>query len=156
MKQFTLKLNPNMQRPVVHIAEFHNLDALLDTGAVFPVWCADEKVLQAYGGEKISDFAPFGGFGGMTAGKLYRLPFFTMGGLIYPGMNIILHEGFSLITPLILPATIFDNLIYEINNKTHRITVTVPDDESSVRNLVIKESNGKLQVLCSSAEENAD
>ena len=151
MKQFTLKLDPNAQRPVVHIPEFHNLDALLDTGSFLPVWCGEEKALQLYGGEKISDFAPFGGFGGMTMGKLYRLPIFTMGGLTYPGMNIILHEGFSLITPLILPATMFENLIYEINNKTHRLNITVPDDESSVRNLVIKNESGRLYVLCTSA-----
>ncbi|MBR3622050.1 MAG: hypothetical protein IKN43_01710 [Selenomonadaceae bacterium] len=156
MKQFTLRLDEELQRPVIHLPDFYNLDALFDTGSVFPVWCAGEDKLKQIGGEKISDFAPFGGFGGMTAGKLYRLPIFTMGGLTYPYMNIILHEDFPFITPLILPATMFNNLIYEINNKTHRITVTVPDDESPVRNLVIKHSNGKLQVLCVSAEENTD
>ena len=152
MRQITLKLRPRPQRPVVHLPEFHNLDALLDTGSIFPVWCADEKQLQMLGAEKLSDFAPFGGFGGTTVGKMYRLPLFQMGDLMYPHMHIILHSGFSLITPMILPATMFSNLIYEIDNKHHSLNITVPDGESLVRNLTTrKDSNGKLHVLCISA-----
>ena len=151
-KQFTLNLDPAAIRPVVHIPEFHNLDALLDTGSVFPVWCASEDMLRALGAEKISDYAPFGGFGGLTIGKMYRLPIFQMSGLIYPHMSIILHDGFSLITPLILPATMFNNLIYEIDNKNHCLNITVPDDESISRNLTIKEENGRLHVFCTSSE----
>ena len=42
----------------------------------------------------------------------------------------------------------FDNLIYEIDCKNHRLNVTIPDDESVVRNLRIKDSEGKLYVFC--------
>ena len=147
-----MQLKPDYQRPIIRIPEFHNLDAMLDTGALFPVWCASEEKLQRLGGEKISDFAPFGGFGGMTMGQMYRLPLFQMGGLMYPHMSLICHAGFSLVTPLILPATIFNNLIYEIDNKQHCLNITVPDDESVSRNLTIKGENGRLHVFCTSAE----
>jgi hypothetical protein len=46
----------------------------------------------------------------------------------------------------------FNNLIYEIDNKHHRLNITVPCDESISRNLTIRDENGHLRVLCSSAE----
>lgn len=152
MKQYTLELDKDAQRPIIHIPEFHNVDALLDTGSLFPVWCASEQQLQKFGGEKISDFAPFGGFGGNVVGKMYSLPTFQLGGLIYPHLKIIACEYPNMIMPLILPATMFNHLIYEIDNKHHCLNVTVPDDESHIRNLTIKEEDGRLHVFCTSAE----
>ena len=146
-----MELRKEFQRPVIYLPEL-NLDAMLDTGSLFPVWCASEQQLQNYGGEKISDFAPFGGFGGKAVGKMYALPTFQMGGLIYPHLIIIACEYPNMIMPLILPATMFNNLIYEIDNKHHRLNITVPDDESHIRNLTIKEENGCLHVFCTSAE----
>ena len=151
MIQCTLELKPEFHRPVIRIPEFYNFDALLDTGSMLPVWCASESSLIRLGGEKILDYAPFGGFGGETHGKLYSIPLFQMGKLMYPHMNIIVHDNFFSIAPLILPATMFNNLIYEINNKTHRLNITVPDDESISRNLTIKDEGGHLRVFCTSA-----
>jgi len=79
------------------------------------------------------------------------MPVFNFGGLIFPHMNIILHEGFSVTTPLILPATIFHNLIFEINNKLHTLKITIPDGESNVRNFIIREEGGHLRVLVGNA-----
>jgi hypothetical protein len=66
-------------------------------------------------------------------------------------MSIIAHRS-NFPVPLLLPSTMFSGLIYEINNKTHRLNITVPDDESISRRLTIKDKNGRLYVLCSSAE----
>ena len=60
--QVVLKLKPEADRPIVNIPDFHNIDAMIDTGSVFPVWCAGERTLKLYGGEKNLDFVPFGGF----------------------------------------------------------------------------------------------
>ena len=49
---------------------------------------------------------------------------------------------------LILSATMFDNLIYEIDCKNYNLNVTIPSDESAVRNLRIKDTEGRLYVLC--------
>ena len=146
-----MNLRYEFQRPVMYLPNL-NIDALIDTGSLFPVWCATEKSLQELGGEKISDAAPFGGFGGMAHGKMYRLPTFILGKLIYPHFNIIACEYATMIVPLILPATMFGNLIYEIDNKPHGLNVTIPDDESPIRNMIIKSENGRLHVLCSSAD----
>lgn len=36
MMQFTLNLNNAFQRPIVLLKDFHNISAMLDTGALFP------------------------------------------------------------------------------------------------------------------------
>ena len=87
----------------------------------------------------------------MTKGTLYEIPMFQLGDIMYPHMGIIAHRS-NFPVPILLPATMFNNLIYEINNKTHRLNITVPDDESHIRNLTIKDENGHLRVFCTSAE----
>ena len=107
----------------------------------------------------------------MTRGALYEIPTLQLGDLIYPRMSIIAHRS-NFPVPLLLPATMFNNLIYEINNDgqgrpsagagagcdcfapamTHRLNITVPDNESISRNLVIKYENERLYVFCASAE----
>lgn len=152
MRQMTFRLDADFQRPVVKLMNFHGLDAMIDTGAVYPVWMNGEESLSKLGATKNRDSIEFGGLGGMTKGALYKIPIFQFGDLIYPNMGIIAHRS-SFPVPLLLPATMFSNLIYEINNKTHRLNVTVPDDESISRNLTIKDENGRLYVFCSSAED---
>ena len=48
MKQFTLPLKKNTQRPVVVLNEFYDLEVMLDTGALFPVWVEDEELLKEF------------------------------------------------------------------------------------------------------------
>ena len=151
MKQMTLELIEKYQRPVVRLNKFHNIYAMIDTGAVYPVWMSGEERLRRLGAVQKKDSVPFGGLGGMTRGALYEIPALQLGDLIYPRMSIIAHRS-SFPVPLLLPATMFNNLIYEINNKTHRLNITVPDDESISRSLTIRDEDGRLCVFCSSAE----
>lgn len=88
---------------------WYRLNALLDTGALFPVWTAPEEALISIGAAKIKENVPY-------------------------------H--------IILSATMFHNLIYEIDIKNHKLNIIVPDDESTVRNLRIEDTNGKLHILC--------
>ncbi len=55
MKQFTLSLKKNTQRPVAIPNDFYDLEVMLDTGALFPVWVEDEGILQELGGEVIAE-----------------------------------------------------------------------------------------------------
>ena len=47
MKQFTLHTKEFVQRPIIILDNFFFLDAMLDTGAVLPVWVEDEETLRA-------------------------------------------------------------------------------------------------------------
>jgi hypothetical protein len=42
----TLKLYSEYQRPVVKLEQFHNLKAMIDTGAVYPVWMSDSGAVK--------------------------------------------------------------------------------------------------------------
>ena len=70
MKQFTLDLYENVQRPVTFLKDWHNFDAMLDTGALFPVWVDEEQALIKLGAERIQEGVTFGGFGGVATGNL--------------------------------------------------------------------------------------
>lgn len=150
MKQFTLNLDKKQQRPVVLL---NNLSALLDTGAYIPVWTdAEEILVSGLGATLVKKDVPFTGFGGIAYGNLYQVTI-KVGDLIFPNMHIVANSELNNSYNLILSATMFDGLVYEINTKTHKLNITVPNDESNIRNLRIEDANGHLHVLCSSDEE---
>ena len=151
MKQFTLPLDNETQRPITFLQNWYGLDAMIDTGSLFPVWVDDEKFLSKLGAEVVIDHVECGGFGGSAEGRLYAISTFQFGELIYPNFHIIAHK-MELPCQMILPATMFRKLRYEIDDENHAFNVTVPDYQSNVRNLVIKDSGGKLHVLCAPAE----
>ncbi len=151
MKQFTLSLVKNSLRPVVKLESWNNFRALLDTGAFFPIWTAEEEILNDLGGRILRKNVFFSGFGGSTKGNLYEVQKIVIGGLIFPNTHIIACKDLQDVPfQLILSATMFQNLIYEIDDKNHRFNVTIPDDESHVRNLRIEDANGRLHILCHS------
>ena len=82
-------LNKDFQRPIIYLSNWHGLNALLDTGALFPVWTASETVLLSLGGVLQQKDVVFGGFGGKTQGNLYQLDQVTIGKLIFQKMAII-------------------------------------------------------------------
>lgn len=151
MRQFTISLDKETQRPITFLKNWYGLDAMIDTGALFPIWVGDEEILNQLGAKMLIDNVEFGGFGGNTTGKLYVIPTFQFGELIYPNFHIIAHK-MELPCQMILPATMFRNLCYEIDDENHMFNVTIPNGQSNVRNLVIKDKNGKLHVLCTSEE----
>ena len=152
MKQFTLDLNENIQRPVVKLEDWHQFNVMLDTGALFPVWVDDEKTLIKLGATCIKKNVTFGGFGGEAVGNLFRLPYFKIGELIYPDLPIISCEV-KAPCQMILSASMFSDLRYEIDNENHKINITIPNTQSTVRKLTIWDENGHLQVLCTSGDK---
>ena len=147
MKQFTLPLIHRAQRPTAVLHDFYHLSAMLDTGAVLPVWVEDEVKLKELCAVPIAKDQPFGGFGGMTTGTLYRIPIFRCGELLFPEFPIIAAR-IDLPCQMLLSATIFSGLIYEIDDCNHQFNVTIPDHESRVRKLTIEDNNGNIHVLC--------
>lgn len=149
MRQFSLKLDVTQQRPVVLLE--NALTALLDTGAYIPIWTDEEDILLSdMGGELVRSNVPFTGFGGTAYGNLYQVTL-KVGNLIFPNMHIIANNELNSSYNLILSATMFDGLSYEINTRTHWLHVTVTEDSELVRNLKVVDNNGRLHVLCETA-----
>ena len=150
MRQFTIRLYEDADLPLMSLDNWHRLDAMLDTGSRFSVWTAEESLLQEFGAKlKIRD-AEFGGFGGKAKGNVYEIPSFQFGDLIYPNMNIIASQ-LEVPCHIIISATMLKGMCYEIDDANHALTVTIPDNESNVRNLKIHDKDGKLYVLSQSA-----
>ena len=147
MKQFVLPLVKGAQRPTAILENFHHLTAMLDTGAVLPVWVEDEDGLKDMGGIPVATNLPFGGFGGTTMGTLYRIPLFRCGELMYPELPIIASK-IDLPCQMLLSATMFGGLIYEVDDCNHKFSVSIPDRESHVRKLIVEDRNGNVHVLC--------
>lgn len=147
MRQFTLNLDKTQQRPVVVLK--NNLTALLDTGAYIPVWTDDEDILVSdLGAKLIKKNVPFTGFGGTTFGNLYQVTL-EVGDLTFPNMHIVANSELNTSYNLILSATMFDGLIYEINTMSYMLNVTVVKESDLVRNLRVVDKDGKIHVLCS-------
>ena len=155
MKEFVLSLNKKPHRPIAYLKDWHGIDAMIDTGSLFPVWVADETILEMLGAKLVQNNVGFSGFGGMAKGSLYVIPVFQFGELIFPHFHIVTNK-LNLPCQMILPATMFRNLQYEIDDKNHSFRVTIPDDQSNIRNLVIEDRAGKLYVLCTSAGDSID
>lgn len=150
VQSFNLGLDTAFQRPVVQLEK--NILAMLDTGALFPVWVASEENLKALGGVKISDSVSFGGLGGKLNGKVYRLDEFKVGDLVYRPLNIVVTKliGNEPTVHMLLSATMFSDLKYEIDNKRHLMTVTIPDGESLERRVIVQDNGTQWQVLAGS------
>lgn len=151
MKQFTLPLIKDKQRPTVRLSNFFQINAMLDTGAVLPVWVEEEEALKKIGGVPVAFNQPFGGFGGMTEGTLYKIPLFRCGELMFPEFPVIASK-INLPCQMLLSATMFNGLVYEIDDWHHRFNVTIPDHESHVRKLIIEDRNGNLHIFCTGEE----
>ncbi len=150
MRQMTLDLDKSQQRPVVMLE--NGLKALLDTGAYIPVWVGGESILsEGLGAELVKKHISFTGFGGTAYGNLYKITI-QIGELLYPNMHIIASNDFDVPFHIILSATMFSHLIYEIDEYNHKFNITVPDNESFVRSLRVVDKSGKLFVLCNSNE----
>ena len=152
MKQFTLPLKKNTQRPVVILNDFFDLEVMLDTGALFPIWVEDEAVLQELGGSVVTENVEFGGFGGKARGRLYKLPLLKIGTLTFPEFHIIACR-MELPCYMIMSASMFRHLIYEIDDYNYLFNVTIPEKESEVRNLLMWDADGKLHIACNGINE---
>ena len=151
LKQFTLPLKRNTQRPVVILNDFYDLEVMLDTGALFPVWVEGEELLKELGGVLIAEDVVFSGFGGRANGRLYKLSMLKVGSLVFPEFHIIACR-MNLPCFMMMSATMFRHMIYEIDDYNYRFNVTIPESESEVRNLHIWDSEGRLHVACNGVE----
>lgn len=148
MQQVTFKLVADQERPVVIVER--GMTALLDTGAYIPLWTDEESILiDKFGATLHKTGIKFTGYGGVAFGNHYKVTL-KLGAITYPNMSIIANQDLDTPFNLILSATMFKGMIYEIDDVNHFLNITVPDSESMVRNLRISEKNGRLHVLCNS------
>ena len=154
MLQFTLKLYSKIQRPTFDI-HCDKIVAMLDTGALYPIWTKSEELLiKLLKAEYTGKNVPVSGFGGTTTGKVYIIPLLQVGKINYTNMHIVVSDNLGKVPfSIILSATMFQGLIYEIDTVNNCFNVTIPNNESSIRNYKVIDSMGQINILCQSVEE---
>jgi len=121
------------------------------TGSLFTVWTADEKILNALGGKCVKYNVHFSGFGGETSGNLCEIKHILAGSFVFPGIHIMACKDLQDVPFQLIPsAAMLSGLICEIDDKNHKLNVTIPDNESMVRNLTVRDSDGKQHIMCES------
>ena len=142
MKEFSIPLKKNYERPVI---ELYNLDSLIDTGAVIPVFSIVPAVFKKYFNSKLILKDGFvGGIGGYERGSVYSIKNFKIGDLIFEDFEVFVPNKPKIQFPFLLNATLFYGMSYEIDTINEKFTVRMKDEQSFKREFKIKELNGKL------------
>ena len=138
--QITLQLDDKARRPIVNLNWFNGCRALIDTGALFPIWTKNEDVLvKKLGAVLIKKNITFGGFGGETQGNLYRINF-ELNGLYFLDMPIVASKLIRANWSMILPASMFDGMTYEIDTVRKKLNINIEDNQP-VRILRLSDDN---------------
>lgn len=153
--QMTIQLDEKARRPIAQINWFAGCRALLDTGALFPIWNGNGKSLEhGFHAKLIRKNVAFGGFGGKAAGDLYRVNF-ELNGIYYIDMPIIASELEGTNWNMIISATMFDGMSYEIDTVNKRLNIDIKDNQP-VRILRLSDDNNSISVYLAGTYETKD
>lgn len=140
------RLEDRTNRPIIKLDKiFTGCTALLDTGAIIPVWTKDVELLQRLGAHLYKRNVEFAGFGGKTKGDLYKINL-VLDKIIFPELPIIVHNSDKIPGYFIFSATMFKNMIYTIDDITKQFIVILPDNQVC-QNIKVVDNNGKINVL---------
>lgn len=149
--QLDISLDKSARRPIARLEWFSGCRALIDTGALFPVWTKSESLLVKLGGKLERNNISFSGFGGKTDGQLYRVNF-NLNGLQYIDMPVVVKPMNDLNCHIILSATMFENMIYTIDTINKYMSIDTKDNQI-VRILKVSDEYGKLSVYLAGTYE---
>ena len=142
MKEFSIPLISDYTRPVI---ELYKLPALIDTGALIPVFSIFPSTLEKYFDIKlIFPDEHITGFGGEEKGAVYSISNFKVGELIFKDFEIFVPKKPHLQFPFLLSANLFHGLIYEIDTINQKFTVRMKEEQLLERECKIKKIRGQL------------
>lgn len=142
MKEFSLPLKHKYERPII---ELYKLPALIDTGAVVPVFSIFPTILEKFFDVKIVLPNKFiGGFGGLEKGSVYSIAEFKIGELVFENFEVFVPNEPRLKFPFLLSATLFYGTDYEFDTINEKFIVRLNDNQSLKRDFKIKDLNGRL------------
>lgn len=138
-------------RPIIRLDTiFRGCTALLDTGALFPLWTKSPHLLVQMGAKLLMKNVGFSGFGGKTYGDLYTITL-NMGEIIFPNMHIMVSPDDTIPGYFIFSATMFQKMIYTIDNVSKKLIVVTPDNQLCYHVSII-DNKGNIHVLCTSSQ----
>jgi len=123
----------SFSRPVINLDRvFPGCKALVDTGALFPVWTSIEDGLVALGARPDSKLptGEISGFGGIARGNLYRLTI-ELNGIYYIELPILASRLKSSRFHLVLPSTMFSGMELAVDYRNHCINLDTRSNQVS-------------------------
>ena len=146
MQEYVFNMQNDADRPIIMLDSiFPGCTALIDTGAIIPVWTKDVELLKELGAQLVKKDVSFSGFGGETKGDLYKLDL-QLAELFYPGLPIVVHENNKIPGFFIFSATMFNKMIYTIDDIRKQFEVRIEDNQIC-RNLSLQMADGRVVVL---------
>ena len=142
MKEFSIPLKKIYERPVI---ELYKLPALIDTGAVIPVFSMFPSIIEKYFDTKLILETGFvGGIGGFEKGSVYSIKNFEIGELKFNDFEVFVPFNPRIRFPFLLSATLFYRMDYEFDTINEKFIVRMKDEQRSEREFKIKDLDGKL------------
>ena len=128
-----LSCDISFSRPVVNLDNiFLGCLALIDTGALFPVWTASEESLKELGAKLDSSLleGEIRGFGGSAKGTLYRLTI-NLNGIYYIELPILASRLPTSRFHMVLPSTMFSDMELVIDYRNHSLEIDTRSNQVS-------------------------
>ena len=142
MKEFSIPLNPEYERPVINL---YNLPALIDTGAVVPIFSIYTELLEKYfKTKKILEDTSVGGIGGSANGSVYSIAEFKIGELIFENFEVFVPNEPAIRFPISLSASLFHGMNFEFDRINEKFIVRMKDDQNLKRDFKLKKMNGRM------------
>ena len=142
MKEFSIPLKKKYERPII---ELYKLPALIDTGAVIPVFSMFPSIIEKYFDTKlILETGFIGGIGGFEKGSVYSIKNFEIGDLKFNDFEVFVPFNPRIRFPFLLSATLFYGMDYEFDTINEKFIVRMKDEQSSEREFKIKDLDGRL------------
>ena len=154
MVDILINLDKKARRPIAELDWFDGCLAMIDTGAIIPIWTSTDNDLIELGATLERKNVSFGGFGGEAVGNQYRINF-KLGNIIYVDMPIIAKEMSDLSCQLILSATMFEKMIFTIDNINKKLEIKILDNQI-VRNLRLSNDKGGNSVCLAGTYETVE
>lgn len=142
MKEFTIPLKKKYERPII---ELYGLSALIDTGAVIPVFSREPEFIRKFFDSKLILKDGFiGGIGGYEKGSVYSIKNFEIGELKFKDFEVFVPLNPRIRFPFLLSATLFYGMDYEFDTINGKFIVRMKDEQSFERDFKIKDLDGRL------------
>ncbi len=142
MTQFSLPLSENYMRPIVKV---NNIDTIIDTGAMIPVFSLPEEVVKlAFKAELKKSGVSFGGFGGECHGCVYEIEKLEVGKITYKPFQFFIPYNPVTRHPFLLSASMFYGLDYEFDTIHGEFIVRADKEEDFQRSFLLKDIKGSL------------
>ena len=142
MKEFSIPLNPEYERPVINL---YNLPALIDTGAVVPIFSIYTELLEKYfKTKKILEDTSVGGIGGSANGSVYSIAEFKIGELIFENIEVFVPRKPAIRFPISLSASLFRGMDFEFDRINEKFIVRMKDDQNLKRDFKLKKIRSQI------------